>query len=56
VATALHEGNSVACYDIRIRDDDGRAVCTARLTCAIRPTGARRVADHGAAHGIVEGS
>jgi len=36
-ATPLHEGATVACYDIRILDDQGRAVCTARLTCALRP-------------------
>lgn len=37
IATPLHEGNTMACYDIRIVDDDGRSVCTARLTCALRP-------------------
>ena len=36
VATPLHEGGSVASYDIRISDDDGNLVCTARLTCLIR--------------------
>ena len=36
VATALHEGNSVASYDIRITDEADRLVCTARLTCLIR--------------------
>lgn len=37
VATPLHEGRTVATYDIRITDDEDRAVCTARLTCLIRP-------------------
>lgn len=36
-ATPLSEGRTVCSYDIRITDDDGRAVCTARLTCLIRP-------------------
>jgi len=35
-ATPLHEGRTVASYDIRIVDDAGRPVCTARLTCLIR--------------------
>lgn len=38
VATPLHEGRTVASYEIRIVDNDGRAVCTARLTCLIRAT------------------
>jgi len=36
-ATPLSEGRTVCSYDIRITDDDGRPVCTARLTCLIRP-------------------
>ncbi|MHB1066159.1 MAG: PaaI family thioesterase [Candidatus Nanopelagicales bacterium] len=36
VATPLAEGRTVASYDIRITDDQGRPVCTARLTCLIR--------------------
>lgn len=35
-ATPLHEGRTVASYDIRIVDDADRPVCTARLTCLIR--------------------
>jgi 1,4-dihydroxy-2-naphthoyl-CoA hydrolase len=35
-ATPLREGNTVATYDIRIVDDAGDLVCTARLTCVIR--------------------
>ena len=37
VATPLSEGRTVCSYDIRITDDQGRPVCTARLTCLIRP-------------------
>jgi len=37
VATPLSEGRTICSYDIRITDDEGRAVCTARLTCLIRP-------------------
>src|SRR3954462_3654252 len=39
VATPLHLGRTVASYQIAITDDDGRAVCTARLTCLIRAEG-----------------
>ena len=35
-ATALYEGQSVATYSITICDDQGRLVCTARLTCLVR--------------------
>lgn len=35
-ATALHEGSTVATYDIRIADESDRPVCSARLTCLIR--------------------
>ncbi|GAA4137244.1 hotdog fold thioesterase [Actinomadura keratinilytica] len=36
VATKLHAGRSLATYDIVITDDDGRRICTARLTCMLR--------------------
>ncbi|MDP1878834.1 MAG: PaaI family thioesterase [Actinomycetota bacterium] len=36
VATPLSEGRTVASYDIRITDDAGRLVSTARLTCLIQ--------------------
>lgn len=35
VATALHLGRSTASYEIVVTDDDGRRVCTARLTCML---------------------
>lgn len=42
VATALHRGGTVATYGVEIRDDGGRLVCSARLTCLVReaPPGA----------------
>ncbi|KNB52627.1 PaaI family thioesterase [Streptomyces caatingaensis] len=36
VATPAHRGRTSATYDIVITDEQGRRVCTARLTCAIR--------------------
>jgi 1,4-dihydroxy-2-naphthoyl-CoA hydrolase len=35
-ATPLVRGRSVASYAISIADEDGRPVCTARLTCLLR--------------------
>ncbi len=35
VATPLHRGRSVACYEIAVTDDRGRRVATARLTCQL---------------------
>jgi uncharacterized protein (TIGR00369 family) len=37
VATALHLGRSVATYDVVISDEEGRRVCTARITCNLLP-------------------
>lgn len=37
IATPLHQGRRVATYEIVITDDDGRRVCTARITCLLRP-------------------
>jgi 1,4-dihydroxy-2-naphthoyl-CoA hydrolase len=39
VATAITRGSTVASYEILISDDEGRRVCTARLTCVIRDAG-----------------
>ncbi|AQZ64735.1 ComA operon protein 2 [[Actinomadura] parvosata subsp. kistnae] len=36
VATRLHGGRTLATYDIEITDEQGRRVCTARLTCMLR--------------------
>jgi 1,4-dihydroxy-2-naphthoyl-CoA hydrolase len=41
VATAIKLGRSFAWYEIVITDDEGDRVCTARLTCAVRPAPAR---------------
>ncbi|MCM3660047.1 hotdog fold thioesterase [Georgenia satyanarayanai] len=35
VATPLHLGGRLATYDVTITDEDGRRVCTARLTCML---------------------
>lgn len=37
VATPAHLGRSSASYEVVITDDDGRRVCTARLTCFLIP-------------------
>jgi 1,4-dihydroxy-2-naphthoyl-CoA hydrolase len=36
-ATAIHLGRSSAAYEIVITDDQGRRVCTSRITCALVP-------------------
>ncbi|MER7424361.1 PaaI family thioesterase [Nonomuraea rubra] len=36
VATRLHGGRTLATYDIEITDEQGRRVCTSRLTCMVR--------------------
>lgn len=38
VATPLHLGSTVASYQVEITDEQGRRVCTARITCLIRDT------------------
>jgi 1,4-dihydroxy-2-naphthoyl-CoA hydrolase len=35
-ATPLHLGRTVATYDVVIVDEEGRRVCTSRITCLIR--------------------
>ncbi len=37
VATPLHLGSTIATYEVVITDEAERRVCTARLTCLIRP-------------------
>lgn len=34
-ATALHLGGRLATYQVVVEDEDGRLVCTARLTCMV---------------------
>lgn len=36
VCTPLHRGRTVATYEIRISNEQGRLSCTARLTCLLR--------------------
>ncbi|MYT27919.1 MULTISPECIES: hotdog fold thioesterase [unclassified Streptomyces] len=36
VATPVHRGRTTATYEIVITDDQGKRVCTARLTCLLR--------------------
>ncbi|MFC4561358.1 PaaI family thioesterase [Nocardiopsis mangrovi] len=36
VATAVHRGRTLATWDIVVTDDDGKRVCTSRLTCMLR--------------------
>jgi 1,4-dihydroxy-2-naphthoyl-CoA hydrolase len=36
VATLLHGGRTLVTYEIAITDEEGRRVCTARLTCLLR--------------------
>ena len=35
VATAVHLGRSTACYEVVLTDEQGRRVCTARITCQL---------------------
>ncbi|HLU26846.1 MAG TPA: hotdog fold thioesterase [Glycomyces sp.] len=35
-AVPVHRGRSTATYEVVITDEEGRRVCTGRLTCAIR--------------------
>jgi uncharacterized protein (TIGR00369 family) len=35
IATAVHLGGTLASYDVEVDDDEGRRVCTARLTCLV---------------------
>lgn len=37
VATPLHLGRTIACYEVVITDEQGRRVCTARITCQLVP-------------------
>ena len=37
VATPVHRGRSMATFEIVISDDQGRRLCTSRITCALIP-------------------
>ncbi|MFH8341109.1 hotdog fold thioesterase [Streptomyces sp. AM6-12] len=41
VATPVHRGRSTATYEVVISDEQGRRVCSARLTCMLRDLGVR---------------
>lgn len=36
-ATPVHRGRSSACYEVVITDEQGRRVCTSRITCSLIP-------------------
>ncbi|WP_204071308.1 PaaI family thioesterase [Planotetraspora phitsanulokensis] len=36
VATRTHGGRTLATYEIEITDEQGRRICTSRLTCMLR--------------------
>lgn len=36
VATPLSVGRTIAAFDVAISDDEGRRVCTSRITCMLR--------------------
>lgn len=37
VCVPIHLGRTIASYEIVVSDEEDRRVCTARLTCALRP-------------------
>jgi uncharacterized protein (TIGR00369 family) len=39
VATAIHLGRTMAAYEVVITNEDGKRLCTARITCALVPAG-----------------
>ncbi|WP_181310684.1 hotdog fold thioesterase [Nocardioides campestrisoli] len=41
VATAIHLGRTSTCYEIVITDEQGRRLCTSRITCALIPADRR---------------
>lgn len=38
IATPVHLGRTMCCYEVVITDEDGKRVCTSRITCTIRPS------------------
>ncbi|UED83592.1 PaaI family thioesterase [Streptomyces profundus] len=49
VATPVHAGRTSASYEIVISDEQEKRVCTARLTCALRPAAQQNAAGSPAA-------
>jgi 1,4-dihydroxy-2-naphthoyl-CoA hydrolase len=41
VAVPIHLGRTITTHEIVITDDDGRRICTARLTCLLKDMGRR---------------
>ena len=39
VATPVHLGRTMASYEVVISDEDGKRVCTCRITCTLVPKG-----------------
>jgi 1,4-dihydroxy-2-naphthoyl-CoA hydrolase len=37
VATPIRHGRTLSTWEVRLSDDDGRLICTARITCLLRP-------------------
>lgn len=37
VATAIHLGRTMASYEVVVSNEDGKRLCTARITCALLP-------------------
>lgn len=35
-ATALSLGRTLACYEVVVTDEDGKRICTSRITCLVR--------------------
>ncbi len=36
VATPISLGRTLACYEVVVTDEDGKRICTSRITCLIR--------------------
>ena len=36
IATPISLGRTLACYEVIVTDDDGKRICTSRITCLIR--------------------
>lgn len=55
IATPAHAGRTSASYEVVITDDRGKRVCTARLTCALRPAAQQNSAPAESAQGQAQG-
>lgn len=41
VATAIHKGRSSCAWEIVITNEEGKRICTSRITCALIPVGSK---------------